>query len=225
MIRRKSMIGSEEFRDRIVALCLKSGSRGVPRKARDRHIVLKSAAMRLDPHGTFTLDELDKAIERWIGVVAQRMEIDGVALRRALVYEGYLSRDPVGLFYVAEQSGPEELVFSKEVEELDPFDIALHGVCDIEQRRIDRFPSPDSPEGKKLIKARLVARQLLDGDVSVRAACLLLSDFFDGKCPFLCDLIYFECGFRVLVENEFLARLRAAEFLKKSDEWVHWLKV
>ena len=164
MSKRKPMIGSEEFKERVVELCLKSGSSGMPRKTRDRHIVLKSIALTLDPHRAMTAEQVDAAIERWTSVVAQRLDVDRVTLRRSLVGEGYLSRDLDDVFYTRRVLGPDAPGFSGAVEKLDVIDVALHGLCDIERRRRDRFPKPGTEEGKKLTKARMFARQYLDGE-------------------------------------------------------------
>ena len=223
MLRRIAMIGSEEFKERLVELCLKSGSSGLPRKTRDRHIVLRSIALTLDPHRAMTAEEVDEAIKRWDAVVAQRLDVDRVTLRRGLVGEGYLSCDLDGLFYTRRVLGPDVPVFSGAVEKLDVIDVALHGMCDIEQRRRDRFPKPGTDDGKKLIKARMVARQYLDGGLSHEVACRLLRWLYEDNQPFLCELVYFHAGFWAMLEDERMARKYAAQFLEKSDEWVVWL--
>jgi hypothetical protein len=223
MSKRKRPINSKEFKERVVDLCLKSGSSGLPRKARDRHIVLKSVAMTLDPHRAMTAEEVDNAIERWAWVVAQRLEVDRVTLRRGLVHEGYLNCDRNGLFHARSDLGPTAPGFSATVEELNVVDVALHGMCDIEQRRIQRFPQPGSDEGKKLIKARMVARQYLDGKLSHQFACHVLNWMYEKDRPFLSDLVYFSEGIWEMLDDENLARTYAAQFLEKSDEWVRWL--
>lgn len=217
------MIESQEFMERVVELCLKSGSKGLPRKKRDRHIVLKSAAMTMDPHRGLDVEQVDAALKMWIGVVAQRLEIDHVTLRRELVDNGYLRRDPAGQFYGLYDAGPDKPEFSPDVGKLDVFDVALHGVCDLEQKRFDRFPRPESPEGKKLIIARMIARKLVLGEMAVDESCYLLKSAFESKCPFLSDLVEFDVYIYVLRDNESLARDAATKFLKKSDEWVLWL--
>ncbi len=217
------MIGSEEFRDRVVELCVKRGVKGLPPGKRDRHIVLKSVAMTMDPHRGMTVEEVDAALNNWIGMVAQRLEVDRVTLRRALINEGYLRSDREGVFYTLYSAGPDGPEYSGAVEKLDVFDIALHAVCQVEQDRFDKFPKPDSAEGKKLIKARIVARHLLAEQVPVNIGCYFLSCLFDRKCPFLSELVYFEDGFSSLVDDGRLARKYAFEFLEKSDEWVFWL--
>jgi hypothetical protein len=82
MSREKAEITGDEFKVRVVELCLKSGATGLPRRTRDRHIVLKSVALTLDPSAIMTPKELDHAIDRWTRFVAQRLEVDRVTLRR-----------------------------------------------------------------------------------------------------------------------------------------------
>jgi hypothetical protein len=219
----KIMIGSEEFKSRVVDLCVKSGAEGLPRKQRDRHIVLKSAAMTMDPHRALTVAEVDSALKSWCGIVAQRLDIDHVSMRRALVGEKYLRRDPAGRFYALVDSGPEEPGFSSEVEKVDVFDLALHSVCSAEQARLDQFPPLDSPEGRTLIKARMLARQYLDGTYPHIEAVDELGEMYDEKVHFLRELACFMKGFSVLIDDEPLARKFAARFLESSDEWVRQL--
>ena len=90
-------------------------------------------------------------------------------------------------------------------------------------RRRERFPKPGTDQGKKLIKARMGARQLVDGESDYRVACDTLCELFDSGQPFLSDLGYFNCGYWSQHDDEGLANSFATEFLKRSDEWVRSL--
>jgi hypothetical protein len=136
-----------------------------------------------------------------------------------MVDEGYLRRSPRGELYSLKhcdwQPG-----FAAAVDDVDIVGLALHGMCDIETRRRNRFPRSDSLVGQRIVTARTVARQLLDGELDWRVACAALRGLFDKGQPFLSELTYFYCGYWELHDDEGLAHHFAAEFLERSDEWV-----
>jgi hypothetical protein len=219
---RRSIINSEEFKDRVVKLCIEPRTQTMPSSSRDRHILLKSVVLTLDPHAEMTVEALGAALDRWLRLVGHSLDVDLTALRRMLVVERYLELREKK-FRVVDGAGPRDGQFSEAVDRLDVFDVALHGVCDVEQRRRDRFPKPGREEGKTLIKARMVARWLVEGEIQTRMACWILAQCYDEECPFLDDLSAFAKAPFLIAEDDKLAKKLAAEFLAASDEWVRWL--
>ena len=80
-------IGSDEFIGRLVDLCLKSGLKGIPRRARDQHILLKSVVLTLDPTKEYTEGQIDDKLAFWLSDIARSIDLDRVTLRRWLVNE------------------------------------------------------------------------------------------------------------------------------------------
>jgi len=220
---RHTTVFSNEFRDRVVELCLEFQSALLPSAGRDRHILLKSVTMTLDPHRALSADEFNAALDRWMWIVGQRLEADRSALRRALVTEKYVSLDAARRFRVAPRKRAQGVRFAATVDKIDVFDVALHGMCALEQRRRDRFPKPGRRDGKKLVKARMVARWLALGVWDVYDGCRELAGYYDPGRPFLSDLRAFHDALDVVGVDENLAKRLAKAFLDKSDEWVRWL--
>ena len=107
------------FKNRLTTLCLKKGGRGLPRKPTDRHILFKSIVLTLDARATYTETNLNQVLIEWLESVGQLIEIDHVTLRRHLVDEGYLARDPAGTSYsVLPAAGADR--FEPAIDALDP---------------------------------------------------------------------------------------------------------
>ncbi len=72
---------------------------GLPRRQRDRWILLHAVASRFGPEER--LDEIDATgrIGDFLALEGVGWKIDRAALRRALVDEGFLERDPAGTNY------------------------------------------------------------------------------------------------------------------------------
>jgi len=112
-------ITSEEFAKRLTQLCLTGHSAELPRKQRDRQIILKSVALHLTKGRTYTERELNAALMSWVGEVGHSITIDHAALRRALIDEKYLERSAGGTEYHLTASGGAGW-FAPEVEEIQP---------------------------------------------------------------------------------------------------------
>jgi hypothetical protein len=127
-------ISAREFKQRLAQLCLTSRSAELPRKQRDRQIILKSVALFLSKRETYTERELNAALMNWTGEVGHSLEVDHAALRRSLIDEKYLERPPGGEQYRLAVPRCANW-FAAEVEELDP---ALALTEAIEEARVKR---------------------------------------------------------------------------------------
>ena len=92
-------ISALEFKKRLAQLCLTSHSPEMPRRQRDRHIVLKSIVLRLSKDRSYTEQKINAVLADWINEVAHSLEVDHVTLRRALIDEKYLERSEDGSLY------------------------------------------------------------------------------------------------------------------------------
>lgn len=92
-------ITTDQFKERLEALCLRGGVREWPRKPLDRHVLLKSATFGLEPQRDYSEKEINEQLTPWCQDVGRNMIIDHATLRRYLVDAGYLTRDPGGRSY------------------------------------------------------------------------------------------------------------------------------
>ncbi|MFW6097614.1 MAG: DUF2087 domain-containing protein [Chloroflexota bacterium] len=92
-------ISTDQFRERIEAICLRGGVREWPRKPLDQHVLLKSAIFGLEPHREYSEAEINERLAPWCDDVARNMYVDHAVLRRYLVDAGYLIRDAAGAGY------------------------------------------------------------------------------------------------------------------------------
>ena len=119
----KTAIDASAFRERLAELCVRPRTK-LPRKQRDRHILLRSVLLLLDPEGLYGEAEVNAAIRDWLRSVAGDLRVDHVAIRRALIDAGYLTRTSDGSAYLAGRSGlgvPSH--FAPEVDTLRPVEI------------------------------------------------------------------------------------------------------
>ena len=114
----QDMISIEEFAEELIRLGSGWRTRPLPRKRRDRQILMKSILLTLDSGRTYTEPEINERIRAWNAQVAPAIETDHVTLRRLLVDHGHLERRADGGTY---QVGfpPSPLAFDLEVEDLD----------------------------------------------------------------------------------------------------------
>ncbi len=99
-----SPVSRAEFEARLKFLC--SGPRrNLPRKLRDRHIVLKAASSRFDGNRQYDEMEVNMLLRAWLTEVGSTLRLDHVTLRRHLVDYGYLERSPSGdRYFVLERA-------------------------------------------------------------------------------------------------------------------------
>ena len=115
----QQVISSGEFRKRIAQLCLTSRTVELPRRLRDRHILLKALSLRFNEGQLYTEVEVNRVIERWLNEVGQSLEIDHVTLRRTLIDEGYLRRDSNGLSYEVAHFDDMQFTFDADIDAID----------------------------------------------------------------------------------------------------------
>lgn len=131
----QSVISLEEFKKRLAQLCISSKTSDLPRRQRDRHILLKSLSLSIEQDRSYTEVEINGQIEKWLSEVGRSLEIDHVTLRRTLVDEGYLSRSFPGDSYRLEHSFDRQIHFAVEVDATDSRLVVLQAAEEIFRRR------------------------------------------------------------------------------------------
>lgn len=126
---------AEEFKQRLAQLCLRGNSPELPRKPRDRQIVLKSIAFYLSPDRTYTEPELKSIFTDWTNSVGQSMPVDHATLRRTLIDEKYLERTAGGQSYQL-RSKPSAIPFAPEVAGIDPAQVIEDAQAEARAKRM-----------------------------------------------------------------------------------------
>jgi hypothetical protein len=107
---------ASQFTDRFVSLVL--AGRELPRKPLDRHILLISSILKLDPGQPYSEKELNEQLQLWVIHFGRGFGLDHVTLRRYLVDEKYLTRDAAGGTYELATEGL-PYTFDESIRELD----------------------------------------------------------------------------------------------------------
>ena len=97
-------ITTAQFSDRFVALVL--SARELPKKPLAFNILLYSAVIGLEPGRVYSEGELNAELQRWILEFGGGFGLDHVTLRRCLIDEKYIRRDPAGKAYQLNPEGP-----------------------------------------------------------------------------------------------------------------------
>ena len=100
-------ITENEFKKRLTSLIL--GARDFPKKHQDRHILLKSSTLGLTPGEIYTESQINDNLQGWTSAFGGNFGLDHVTMRRYLIDDGYVQRDPAGGSY---QLGASELEFT-----------------------------------------------------------------------------------------------------------------
>ncbi len=128
-------ISRDQFVARLQELCLKSSIVGLPRRSRDRHVLLKSVVLTLNSQIGYSEPEIDDKLAYWLVDVSRSIDLDRVTLRRWLVDEGYLERDRGGSSYRVGAGGLGEKMFAAGVESVDVYRVIGEGMKEIQEKR------------------------------------------------------------------------------------------
>jgi hypothetical protein len=112
------LISLDEFVERLIKIGADRGPRGLPRRGRDRQILMKSILLTLDSGRTYTEPEINELLRAWNAEVAPAIQTDHVTVRRMLVDYGHLERTADGGAYRVGFPA-RALAFDLEVEDLD----------------------------------------------------------------------------------------------------------
>jgi hypothetical protein len=134
----QQLITFDEFKKRIVQLCLTARTVELPRRVRDRHILLKALSLRFDVDRFYTEVEVNRVIESWLSEVGHSLEIDHVTFRRTLIDERYLRRDSNGLSYQRTRFKDMQFTFDADIDTIDVKDVVRQAAEEIARRR-ERF--------------------------------------------------------------------------------------
>ncbi len=96
-------IALETFVERFPRLVVGGGE--FPRKRLPQHVLLVSAVCGFPPGSRITETEVNDELQKWVLRFGGTFGIDHVSLRRFLVDEGYLARDPSGAWYELQAAG------------------------------------------------------------------------------------------------------------------------
>jgi hypothetical protein len=129
------LISIVEFEKRLAQLCLSSGTAELPRRQRDRHILLKSLSMDVSPDRSYTELEINGIIHEWLTEVGQSLGLDHVTLRRTLIDEGYLVRSSAGDSYRQGRSTDGNVHFEADIEAVNSRLVVRHAIEEISRRR------------------------------------------------------------------------------------------
>ena len=97
-------ITAAQFAERFLALVL--SARDLPKRPLDFNILLCSSVIGLQPERGYSEGELNAELQRWILEFGGGFGLDHVTLRRYLIDEKYIRRDPAGKAYQLDSEGP-----------------------------------------------------------------------------------------------------------------------
>lgn len=112
-------ISKSEFLRRLAALLGSGDLLSWPRRKADRHILLKSVMLLVAPAREYSEPEFNTLIEEWLDLTSPSVRIDVANIRRALVDEGYVTRDIAGSTYQAAGLGPGHFEFETAIGQID----------------------------------------------------------------------------------------------------------
>ncbi len=129
------LISANEFKKRLVELCVQSRITTFPRKYRDRHIIFKSVVLMLDVKQMYSEAEINDGLRIWLADVAPSLQIDHLKLRRWMIEEFYLGRQRDGSRYWVAVFGPPETIFEPDVDDVDVHEILSQGRREMARRK------------------------------------------------------------------------------------------
>jgi hypothetical protein len=130
-------INCENFKKRMVDLCLRSGLSDFPSKRRDQLVLLKSIAISFDPQKVYTEVAINDNIKLWLAKVDCFPNWDYLMLRRRLIDNKFLTRNPDGSGYWLCSSDPAEMTFDPTIAKLDICEVIDEGQKFIAQKKAE----------------------------------------------------------------------------------------
>jgi len=131
----RNYINCENFKKRMIELCLKSGLSDFPVKRRDQRILLKSIAILFNPKHQYTEAEVNQRIIGWLKDMERFFQWDFMMLRRRLVDEKFLTRKTDGSGYRLCPPDPAEIIFDPAIDELDICQVIREGEESIARKK------------------------------------------------------------------------------------------
>ncbi len=128
------MLSAVELEERLVSICLGGPLTGLPRRERDKAILLASATLWMDPESVYSEAEVNERLQEWLRDVCPSLGLDFVTLRRELVDRNYLDRDDSGRHY-APGRGPISWRFAHDVGGLDPREAIDRAITEKAERK------------------------------------------------------------------------------------------
>ncbi len=128
-------ITGDEFKKRLIDLCVRSNLEYLPRKIKDRYILLKSVVLVFESGREYSEKEINDKLKSWLEKVNKNARINHVMLRRLLIDEGHLTRKMDGSKYSVNISDTLQNMFESGVEKMDIFEIIDKARQEIEDRR------------------------------------------------------------------------------------------
>jgi hypothetical protein len=116
-------------------LCLRSGLPALPKDDQSLHILLKSAALLLDPSAPLTEKDVNEKLDVWVRDISRIENMDFVTMRRALVDAGYLIRDSNGSTYRVAVPDPRPGLFEESISQLNIFEVVETAREEIARRK------------------------------------------------------------------------------------------
>ena len=135
----------QEFCSRLIDLCLNSGMTGLPRRSRDRHILLKSVVLTLSTAKEYTERDVNERLQIWLADIGRSIHLDHVSLRRWLVDEGYLERDSRGSTYRVAVPGQGTEFFEPDINDVDVYEAIGVGMKLKQQRKREHAAGGKGP--------------------------------------------------------------------------------
>lgn len=125
-------VSQESFKQRFTALVV--GGRGYPKKQADRQIVLISATLKLRPDHDYSELAINEQLRDWTAEFGAALQLDHVTLRRFLVDERFLIRDPAGRHYGLNTESP-PCTFDQGIYKLNLLDLVAEARAERERRK------------------------------------------------------------------------------------------
>lgn len=125
----------DDFKKRLIDLCLRSGLAGFPKRQRDQHILFKSVTLIMKNYLNLTEKEVNDKLEYWLKNICEIKYFDYITLRRWLVDTGYLNRTKDGASYQVSKSEAQEYLFDDKIDQINIIEVLEKGREEIARRK------------------------------------------------------------------------------------------